>query len=421
MGENALLRQRMEELGLTQAGLARLMNAEIHRLTGRPGTISERTVYNLLAGVHRRPHGRTVAALGAVFGCAAADLGLVPPATHRSASPEASVDRRTFFVSGAAAAGNALVPALRQPASVGVSDVARARAGLAALDALDDHRGGHTGLERSALAGAARTLGLQKGSASERVRSRLFAVAADYTAVAAWSAIDARGRERAKRHLDRCLTLAGLARDPVAQVRVWNSVAMLAHQRGRHAEALAAAKAAQATGAGRRDPLFASLTHARAAVAHSGLGERRAAQRSLGHARDALARAEDRTTPRPSWVAFYGRAELWALHSIVHLQLSEPQLAEAFSHQALAQLPDRFTRNRAMATARLGLAQLGQGDAEQAAATGSTVFALMADAPLPGRMRTLLGDLHRGLLTLAPASPAAREWADRHRDDWSRP
>ncbi|MFJ9847007.1 hypothetical protein ACIRYZ_42565 [Kitasatospora sp. NPDC101155] len=331
------------------------------------------------------------------------------------------MDRRTFLASGtAAAASAALAPTSCRTTSVGSADVARARAGLATLDALDDHRGGHTELERAALAGADHTLALQQGSASERVRSRLFGIAADYTAAAAWSAIDARDQERAQLHLDRCLVLAGLARDPIAQVRVWNSVAMLAHQRGRHAEALAAAKAAQATGAGRRDPLFASLARARAAVAHSGLGDRQAAQRSLGHACDALARAEDRHTARPSWVAFYGGAELWALHSIVHLQLDEPQLAEAYSHQALAQLPGRFARNRAMATARLALAQLGQGEAEHAAATGSRVFQLMAGAPLPGRMRTLLGDLHRGLLTLAPTSPAAREWADRHRDDWSR-
>lgn len=413
----------MTEAGLTQAELARQMNTEILRLTGSAGTISERTVYNLLAGVHSRPHGKTLAALTAVFGCTAEELGLLPPGARRPAPPEDPVDRRTFLASGtAAAAGAALPPVSRSRPNVGASDVLRARAGLATLDALDDHRGGHGELERAALAGARQALDLQQGSASERVRRRLFGVAADYTAVAAWSAIDAHDLDRAQQHLDRCLALAGLARDAVAQLRVWNSVAMLDHQRHRHAEAVAAAQAALATGAGRRDPLFASLAHARAAVAHSGQGDGQAAVRSLGYAAEALAKAGDgQVAGRPSWVAFYGPAELHALHSIVHLQLGDPQRAEASSHRALAHLPGQFRRNRAMATTRLALAQLDQGDVEQAAATGTTVFALMAGAPIPGRMRTLLGDVQRGLLTLAPGSVTAREWADRHRDDWSRP
>ncbi|WP_405015243.1 hypothetical protein [Kitasatospora sp. NBC_01539] len=123
------------------------------------------------------------------------------------------------------------------------------------------------------------------------------------------------------------------------------------------------------------------------AVAHAGLGDRQAAIRSLGHAGEALTKAQDTAVARPSWTAFYGSAELWALHSIAHLQLGQAQQAEAHSHRALAQLPGQFRRNRAMATARLALAQLGQGDIEHAT-IGSTVFALMTGVPLPGRMRT---------------------------------
>jgi hypothetical protein len=44
----------------------------------------------------------------------------------------------------------------------------------------------------------------------------------------------------------------------------------------------------------------------------------------------------------------------------------------------------------------------------------------MDDAPLPGRMRTLIGDFHRDLFALAPSTVYAREWADRMRAEWSR-
>ncbi|MEU4077945.1 hypothetical protein [Streptomyces venezuelae] len=147
-----------------------------------------------------------------------------------------------------------------------------------------------------------------------------------------------RARARARQHLDRALYLAGLAQDPSLTLRVWNSVSMLAHQQGDHAEALAAGQAAKATAVTRRDPLYASLAHARTAIAHAHLDEGRQALRALDLAAASLDKA-DLALPRPSWI----------------------------------------------------------------------------------RMRSLLGDFHRDLLTLAPGSAIALDWADRYRTEWSRP
>jgi len=74
------------------------------------------------------------------------------------------------------------------------------------------------------------------------------------------------------------------------------------------------------------------------------------------------------------------------------------------AHRALTRIPPAFRRNRALATAQLALAQLHQGDTEQATATAADVFTIMDGAPLPGRMRTLIGDFHRDLLVLAPST-----------------
>ncbi|MFI8346924.1 hypothetical protein [Streptomyces sp. NPDC085596] len=327
--------------------------------------------------------------------------------------------QRRNFLTAATGTTAAVVPLVAaRPYAVGTTDVIRLRSGLDSLTALDASKGGHEALERAALAGASEALELQKRAASQRIRQRLFSVAANYTASAAWSAVDARQSDRALGHLNRALYLAGMAKDPVAELRVWNSHAMLARQQHRHVEAVDAGQAAQATAATRRDPLCASLAHARTAVGHANSGDRRSALRSLVHAEEALAKASP-DEPRPSWLAFYGPAELLAITAIVRSRIGDAAEAEAASHRALAAIPQQYRRNRALATLQLALAQLHQRDIDQACATADQVFVLMHGNALPGRMRSHLGDFYRDLTTLAPDSSTAREWKDRYRSEWS--
>lgn len=406
----------MQESGLTQAELADAVNARLI-CDGHEGTVSDRTIRNWLTGKTRWPHPRQREALQAVFGCEAEELGFSRPARCPSpvSEPESSVRRRYFLTATTSAVVTPFVGALPQ---VGSSDVIRLRSGLDALTALDASRGGHEALERAALAGAAEALDLQKRAASQRLRQRLFSVAANYTASAAWSAVDARQSDRAHSHLNRALYLAGMGKDPVAELRVWNSHAMLAVHRGEYSQAVDAGQAAQATAVTRRDPLFASLAHARTAVGHSMVGDRRGALRSLGHAEEAMVKSATDES-RPSWVAFYGPAELLAITAIVRDDIGDAVGAEAASHRALAAIPQQFRRNRALATLQLALTQLHQRDIDQACSTAAHVFALMEGSPLPGRMRSFLGDFHRDLITLAPDSGTALEWEDRYRSEWS--
>ncbi|MFJ8231442.1 hypothetical protein ACIQ9E_16030 [Streptomyces sp. NPDC094448] len=137
----------------------------------------------------------------------------------------------------------------------------------------------------------------------------------------------------------------------------------------------------------------------------------------MGCAQEALGKAQAHA--RPSWVAFYGPAELAAITSIVRDRIGDSADAEAASHQALSNIPMAFLRNRAMATTRLALAQLHQRDTDQACATAATAFSLMSGHPIPGRMRSLLADFYRELITLVPDARVAREWEDRYRSEWS--
>ncbi|GAA2477014.1 hypothetical protein GCM10010406_11540 [Streptomyces thermolineatus] len=416
MGANLVLQGRLDQLGLTQEELAARLNAALQEITGRPGEISSRTVRNLLNGSSRRPIGRTCAALERVFGCSVADLGFSAPSSMQHL-PEGPVRRRDFIVSTTGTAA-AVVPVVKQRRSVGMTDVARASASMNQLVEADDRQGGHDSLATAALEARAKVLELQQRNASERVRRALYALAAEFTTIAAWSCIDLRDLDTAQRYLHESSTFAGLSQDPPTGMRVWVNMAMLAYQRKNWPEQLAAAQAASASPAARRDPFFGSMGRVRLALAHSSLGDLRAARRALGTAQEIFRKAAE--DERPRWTAFYGSAELHHLAAIILNRNGEPAEAEAMAHRALAKIPAEFQRNRALATCQLALAQIRQGEPEQATATAATVFTIMDGAPLPGRMRTLIGDFHRDLFRLAPSTMYARDWADRMRDEWSR-
>ncbi|MFB7043256.1 hypothetical protein [Streptomyces sp. NPDC056294] len=235
--------------------LADAVNKAIGAFTGRTGVTSERTVFRWLSGESRWPQELQRRGLESVTGLPATALGFVPRGKSMPAPPPEDPDMRRRELLGAAAALPLTSSALSssapaRPVRVGSGDVIRLRDDVERLVALDAERGGH-GLEQAALVGAAEALRLQKGSVTQRVRQRLYALAADYTSTAAWSLIDAGRLDGAGPHLDRALALAGLAQDAEMVLKVWNLQAMLARQRRDYTEAVAAAQAAQATAAAR--------------------------------------------------------------------------------------------------------------------------------------------------------------------------
>ncbi|MFJ2627637.1 XRE family transcriptional regulator [Streptomyces sp. NPDC087532] len=419
---NAALAAWMTDHQMSPEELAGAVNDAVGDLTGRVGSTSERTVFRWLAGEVRWPQERQRRGLEAVTGLGATCLGFVPrrKSPPAPAPSEDDVLRRQLLGAAAGTAVAALSPAppaAARPQRVGTCDVIRLREDVGRLVALGADRGGHGTLARDALAGAAEALGLQGKSATQRVRQRLYALAAEFTATAAWALIDAGLLDDADQHLDRALALAGLAQDTEMAMQSWNLRAMLARQRKRYPEAVAAAQAAQTTTVARHSPLHASLAHARTAVGLAHSGDRRAALRCLGRAEDAMSKA-DPARPR-SWIAFYGPAELYSLTAIVRDVVGDWAEAEAAAHRALAALPASYRRNRAHTTARLALAQLHQDDFEQACATSGSVFTIMDGVSLPGRARQLLGDFQRDLIARAPSAHIAHAWMDRYRSEWS--
>lgn len=408
-GRNEALIAWMTEHQVTARELAEQVNDAVGELTGRRGGLDDSSIRAWRRGAVRCPKTAQCRALEMITGRTAVDLGFAcrgrPPGT--TARPEDPVLRRRFFT---AAAGAALPTVGHR--TVGAADADRIRAALDRLRTSDQTTGGTAAVESGALSQANAALNLvHTGSASTRVRSMLFAIAADATTTAAWAAIDGQRDDTARRHLEQAMTLAAMSGDSHAQFRAWNSLSMLAARQGKASESLAAAQAMRTTPAIRKDPFFASLAHARVALAHAGLGERTSSRRALDHARAALERAEK--APRPSWIAFYGQAELDGLTCAAFLDIRMPEQAEYHAHRALAAMSPAFVRNRALYSVDLATAQLRQLELEQAVATARNAEALTTAVPGSGRIRTMLDTFRTELHTLAPNAAATRDYLNR--------
>jgi tetratricopeptide (TPR) repeat protein len=401
---NTVLAARMRALDMNARQLAEAMNKVLQTHTGRPAAITDRAIRRYLGGQTHWPQGRQRFALEAVCGCTAEELGFSPPPGYHA--QEDDVHRRKFLAASAAATLAAPSPRRR----IGRADVQALERDLNALIAQDNDQGGDTALETRALTQANVALDLiRHGSATESVRRSVYSVAAGATTSAAWAAIDSGRLDRAQQHLDRSLTLAGMAADPNAVARAWNNLSMLGFNRMDYAEAADAAEAGRKLPAARNDGLYASLAHARAALAQAARQDKAGALRSLGRAEQAMTRAADRD--RPSWVYFYDAAELHGLGALALTHLGRPEEAERNAHYAIAHLKPDLVRNRAYYTAVLGLAQLRQGELELAL---STIDPLFTDQ-LPGsaRVRLLLRTFRRE--AAVAGSAAARGWLEQTR------
>lgn len=328
--------------------------------------------------------------------------------------------RRRFFSASAGAMLATTAPAYVAQPRVGASDVQRLLAKFALVIASDHRYGGKLTIETQASALAGEAIALQaRGSASQRVRGALYGCAASFTSSAMWAAIDGRRFDAAQRHFDRASSLASMSGDPTIQFRIWSHAGSLYRHMVRPADALAANDVARRLPIARRDPLFASLGHARHAAIQGLTGDVRAVRQALGHAQDALHQADPRER-RPVWMtAFYDQAELENLALAAYLSLGDYEGAEAHAHRSLAQLRPEMQRTRTITTARLAQAQLGQGDLEPAVATAMSIPA--EPTGQHPRVTGMLHDFGNALRLTAPSSPHTRTWDEYVHDSQRKP
>lgn len=258
----------MRAAGMSAADLAKALNEALLALTGRMGDLTDRTIRRMLSGQTRWPQSRQLKALEAVFGSTGEALGFIKP-TRAKPKPlqEDPMQRRTF---AATAVAVAIPTPITASPRIGRSDLERMQAALDALSVQEQRSGGSAAVETEALTQAQMAVDLvNHGQATTSIRRAVYSLAANATMAAAWAALDARAMDRAQRHLERALMLAGYSGDSVVTLRAWNYMALLSSQRQKPGDAQAAAERVRGNAMTRRDPLYASLGHARYALALS--------------------------------------------------------------------------------------------------------------------------------------------------------
>ncbi|MGQ4388593.1 hypothetical protein [Streptomyces sp. SAS_270] len=94
MGENRELVAAMEELDMSQAELARRVNAETQQLTGKEGSVTDRDIRRYLRGETAWPHQKQRIGLERVLGRPATELGFIPRSRRtRQSRPEETSQR----------------------------------------------------------------------------------------------------------------------------------------------------------------------------------------------------------------------------------------------------------------------------------------------------------------------------------------
>ena len=411
----------MIEHGYSSNSLAEAVNCALERLTGKPGGFDVSSVRGWKTGRVKWPKSATRKALEDVSGLPAVALGFVPRGRTPSSAltppqrEDPDMKRRTL-VGGIAAAASAAVPGIAPPRRIGMSDVDRLQKRFTEIIASDQRHGGQLGVEQRAATLADEALNLQNaGSASQRVRSNLYASAAAFRSSAMWAAIDGRRYDDAKAHMREAQALAEMSGDQAIKFRIWSHAGTMYRHMGRPADALAANDVARNLHITRRDPLFACLGHGRQAATLGLTGDTAAVQRALGCAQDALERADPDLT-RPVWMTAVGSgAELETLALAAHLRLGNFAQAETHAHRSLTLLRPQMRRDRAINTARLATAQLGQGDIEPAVVTAMKVPSDIATQH--ARVTRMLQEFGAALRAAAPDSTAVRIWTE-HAATW---
>ncbi|MFF1417977.1 XRE family transcriptional regulator [Streptomyces sp. NPDC058280] len=413
MGENRELAAAMAELEMGQAELARRLNAETQQLTGKEGSLTDRDIRRYLRGETEWPQHKQRIGLERVLGRPATELGFIPRSRRaRQAQAEDPLHRRTFLVTATGSVVAAAAPA--RLSRLGQSDSDRFHREYAELLRDDSRLGGARRIENTAVELAARVQSsLAGGGASDRIRRQMYRLASDVTCLAAFAAIDASAPQRARAHLDKALTLAGLARDSETMYRVWDHLMLTSSQRENHAEAAAGAEVMKRSSVARRDPLYASLGHMRHANALARLHQPTESLRALNLAEKAFGRS--RGEQRSEWISFYSRAEFDALSSYVWTAFGEHERAEFSLHRTLAAIPDGMVRNKALYTAHLSLSQAKQGELELACATGRRAYGMLLPSSGSQRTTNTLARTRQVIEATGTRAPEVISWIEESR------
>ncbi|MFC0861694.1 transcriptional regulator [Sphaerimonospora cavernae] len=247
------------------------------------------------------------------------------------------------------------------PERIGAADVAQVESVTRALRALDYQHGG--GVCRDAVvAQLAWSQQLLRASCSPKVMRRLHRALADQHNLAGWTSFDIGLYGPARDHLARALEQAKHAKDPSLMANILYRMGRVYLHCGRVQETLRFFQLGQICAQDASCERTVALLCANEAWAYALLGNAELALKSMSRASDELDRAHAR--PAPSWVNFFGYADLAATSGMVHASLGSAHLDAAVQHltEALAGRDLSMTRSSTFELTALATVHLKAGE-----------------------------------------------------------
>jgi hypothetical protein len=266
---------------------------------------------------------------------------------------------------------------------------------------------------------------IQAGDYDPKAEPLLFAAVGELARAAAWIAHDA-GREReARYYFNEALLAARLSDNRQLALKAYYSMSVQADEQGHPREAMhlvrAARRAAKGWAPGRIMSLLA-CAEARAVAGMRDTAQTRAllAQASTHyHAGNTAVDDQDHLGLLWDIYFFYNDAEILGFEGICDLKLAAYPSAEAVLQQEISQHTSErgsdYQRNTTLESGRLALAQLGQTNVTDAAATGERVLATLRDGMVSSRTLKVVATLADGLSAYR-SSPAVQAFLIQYKD-----
>ncbi len=234
---------------------------------------------------------------------------------------------------------------------------------------------------------------LTKGSYSEAIGQRLFAIAAELGRIAGWTSFDAGYHAAAERYWVAALRAAHIAGDRGIGANILKCMSLQRIDTDRTDEALAIAHAARA-GVKHEPPRVIAMLTVREARTHAGRGNVADCERLLVEAERLMDRADD--VPSPPWAAYFDQAEYSAQVARSYLRLRRHQATDHWLSQSLTLQPDERARDRATYYIWRAHTVLNMGDVEHACALVNDAVPDIAIAK-SARNQRRLSVIHRRL------------------------
>jgi hypothetical protein len=219
---------------------------------------------------------------------------------------------------------------------------------------------------------------LLHGSYSDDIGRELYAVTAELSRMAAWSAVDTGHHDVAQRHFVQALALARAGGNVEVGGYVLTTMALQTLLRGYPAEAVDMVRGAYERAQGTAAPRVLAFTRLIEARAHGRAGDARAAATAVGQCEALLGQADAHPDGEPEWISYMTHARMSADTTEIFRDLHRPAEALAWNDRAAAMAPGVYTRSVGMRLAIAGTAHLQARDLDHGLQLGNQAVDILA-------------------------------------------